>query len=100
VGPRAGLGVVKKNKYILHLPRFEPAPSGPYWVSRDGPPKFSRTGLIKTDAILLCHSQDGNSLSVHGVVCVMRGAQPLPKRVLHKVRSRVSSVNLQYPLLP
>ena len=34
---------------------------------------------------------------MHSVVCLSTGPQPLPKRVLHRVRSSVSSFNFQYP---
>ena len=33
---------------------------------------------------------------IHSVVCLMTGAWPLPKRVLHRVRSSVSSFIAQY----
>jgi hypothetical protein len=36
---------------------------------------------------------------IHSAVCLMTGPQPLPKRVLHSVRSTVSSFNFQYPLI-
>jgi hypothetical protein len=35
---------------------------------------------------------------IHSVVCLTTGPQPLPKRVLHRVRSNASSFNLQYLL--
>jgi len=36
---------------------------------------------------------------IHLVVCLTRGPKPLPKRVLHIVRSRASSFKWEYPLL-
>jgi len=36
---------------------------------------------------------------IHLVVCLTTGPKPLPKRVLHIVRSRASSFEWQYPLL-
>ena len=36
---------------------------------------------------------------IHLVVCLTRGPKPLPKRVLHIVRSRASSSKWEYPLL-
>jgi len=36
---------------------------------------------------------------IHSVVHITTGPKPLPKRVLHRMRSSASSVNLQYPLL-
>jgi hypothetical protein len=35
---------------------------------------------------------------VHSLVCLTTGPQPLPERVLHRVRSSASSSNLQRPL--
>jgi hypothetical protein len=35
---------------------------------------------------------------LHSVVCLTTGPYPLPKRVLHRVRSSTSSFNFQYPL--
>ena len=40
-----------------------------------------------------------NSSSSSSVICQTTGPKPLPKRFLHIVRSRASSVNWQYPLL-
>jgi hypothetical protein len=37
---------------------------------------------------------------IHFVVCVTKGPQPLPNRVLHRVRSSASSFNFRYPLFP
>ena len=36
---------------------------------------------------------------IHSVVCFTTGPKPLPKRALHRVRSRASSFKWQYPLL-
>jgi len=36
---------------------------------------------------------------LHLVVCLTTGPKPLPKRALHIVRSRVSSIKWEYPLL-
>ena len=36
---------------------------------------------------------------VHPAVCLMTGPQPLPKRVLHLVRPRVSFLNFYYPVI-
>jgi len=35
---------------------------------------------------------------IHSAICLTRGPQPLPKPVLHTVRSSASSFNLQYPI--
>jgi hypothetical protein len=35
----------------------------------------------------------------HSVVCLTTGPYPLPRRVLHRVRSSASSFNFQYPLV-
>ena len=37
-------------------------------------------------------------LSVNHAVCLMTGQQPVPKRVLHRLRSNASSSHLQHPL--
>jgi hypothetical protein len=37
-------------------------------------------------------------LCIYYAVCLMKVTQPLPKRVLHSVRSCASSYNFQYPL--
>ena len=37
---------------------------------------------------------------IHSVVCLTTGPKPLPNRALHIVRSRASSFNCEYPLLP
>jgi len=34
---------------------------------------------------------------IHSAVCLTTGSQPLPKPVLHTLRSSASSFNLQYP---
>ena len=39
-----------------------------------------------------------HSWIIHSVVCLVTGPQPLPKSVLHRVRSSPSSINFQYPL--
>jgi len=40
-----------------------------------------------------------NTKFLHLVVCLTTGPKPLPKRVLHIVRSRASSFKWEYPLL-
>jgi hypothetical protein len=40
------------------------------------------------------------SYSSSSVICQTTGPQPLPKRFLHLMRSRASSFNWEYPLLP
>ena len=37
---------------------------------------------------------------IHSIVCITTGPQPLPKRVLRRVRSSVSSFSSQYPAFP
>jgi len=49
--------------------------------------------MYLTNCSLLKHS------SIHLVVCLTTGPQPLPKRALHIVRSRASSFKWEYPLL-
>ena len=46
--------------------------------------------------IYLSYSSSSSSSSV---ICQTTGPKPLPKRFLHTVRSRASSINWQYPLL-
>ena len=36
---------------------------------------------------------------IHSIVCLRTSSKPLPKRILHIVRSRVSSFKWEYPLL-
>ena len=40
-----------------------------------------------------------NCVFIHSVVCLTTGPQPLPKPVLHTVRSSTSSSNFQYPFV-
>ena len=51
-------------------------------------------GIHKTNV----HLKVTIHLFVHCAVCLTTGPQPLPKRVLHTVRSSASSFNFQYPL--
>jgi hypothetical protein len=39
------------------------------------------------------------SNSIHFVVCLATGSQPLPNRVLHRVRSTSAAFKLQYPVV-
>jgi predicted CDP-diglyceride synthetase/phosphatidate cytidylyltransferase len=39
---------------------------------------------------------ESKSFIIHSVVCLTRGPWPIPKRVLHRVRSSASSFNIQY----
>jgi hypothetical protein len=50
------------------------------------------------------HTEHGESLKskdvfIHLVVCLTTGPKPLPKRAIHRVRSRASSFKWEYPLL-
>ena len=54
---------------------------------------FAVCGEVQ-DAHIFCPSE----VSIHSAVCLTTGPQPLPKPLLHAVRSSPSSVNLQYPV--
>jgi hypothetical protein len=44
-------------------------------------------------------SSDPDTTFIHLAVCLTTGPKPLPKRVVHIVRSRASSFRCEYPLL-
>jgi hypothetical protein len=41
----------------------------------------------------------GRTALTHFAICLTTGTQPLPKPVLHRLRSSASSFNLVYPLV-
>ena len=57
-----------------------------------------RTRSNITLVVLNCSDSFIHSL-IHSVTCLTIGPKPLPKRLLHIVRSRASSFKWEYPLL-
>ena len=62
-------------------------------------PRTSCSSMFKQLQVLPFPCQSSSSSSTTSVICQTTGPKPLPKRFLHKVRSRASSFNWQYPLL-
>ena len=54
--------------------------------------------VIKTPPYRICGMSRVSGWFVHSVVCLTRRPQPLPKLLLHRVRSSTLSFNFQYLL--
>ena len=62
--------------------------------------RIDQEGFVwRCSCLLLSSIQELPLMSSSPVICQTTGPKPLPRRVLHIVRSRASSFNWQYPLL-